>query len=207
MTLIMKSAAYVRCNPVQTNAHRERKRVVDDLLKWDAGIVCGESEIDQAGNEGAVDLISADGHGNPLGSFRLLPTVRPHIPGSRIAELCDAPVPAGANVFQISRARFSARIGSAKRIRIRNQLVTAAVEFALFNDVDTFTCVATAGMYSQILALGWMCEPLGLPRMVGDDLTGALRISVTRETPRLLLEAGTYVPSKLELATAALLAA
>jgi len=90
---------------------------------------------------------------------------------------------------------------------VTSELTTAAVEFALFNGIDTFTCIADGGWYSQILALGWMCEPLGLPRIVGGTMTGALRISITRETPRLLLEAGTYSHSTLELATPASMAA
>ena len=65
---------------------------------------------------------------------------------------------------------------------MRNQLATAATEFALFNGIDSYTCIATGGLYSQILALGWMCEPLGLPRIVDHTLTGALKISITRET-------------------------
>jgi hypothetical protein len=43
--------------------------------------------------------------------------------------------------------------------------------------------------------------------MVGSTMMGALQITVTRETPRLLLNAGSYVHSTLELATPALLAA
>jgi N-acyl-L-homoserine lactone synthetase len=207
MTLIMKSEAYVRGDLIAANMHRERKRVFVDLLKWDVPIVDGEFEIDQFDDSAAVYLVSAESDCSHRGSLRLLPTTRPHILGSLFPELCDGPVPTGPNVYEITRACFSPRLRASERIRVRNQLVTAAVELALFNGIDTFTCLATAGMYSQVLSLGWMCEPLGLPRLVGDALTGALRISVTRETPRLLQQAGTYTPSKLELATPALLAA
>jgi N-acyl-L-homoserine lactone synthetase len=207
MTLIMKSEAYVRGDLIAANMHRERKRVFVDLLKWNLPVVDGEFEIDQFDHSGAVYLIVADSDCSHLGSFRLLPTTRPHILGSLFPELCEGPLPTGPNIYEITRACFSPRIPATERIQVRNQLVTAAVEFALFNGIDTFTCLATAGMYSQVLALGWMCEPLGLPRMVGNALTGALRIAVTPDTPRLLLEAGTYSPSRLELATPALLAA
>lgn len=207
MTLIMKSDAYVRGDLIAANMHRERKRVFVDLLKWDLAVVNDEFEIDEFDHPAAVYLISAEADGTHRGSIRLLPTTRPHILGSLFPDLCEGPVPTGPNVYEITRGCFSPRIGAAGRMRVRNQLATAAVEFALFNGIDTFTCIANGALYSQILALGWRCEPLGLPRIMENTLTGALRIAVTPETPRLMHEAGSYVHSTLELATPALLAA
>lgn len=207
MTLVMKSDAYVRGDLTAASMHRDRKRVFVDLLKWDVPVVDGEYEIDQFDTSSTVYLIAAEPDGQHCGSFRLLPSTRPHILGSLFPQLCDGPVPVGQNVYEITRACFSPRIRAAQRLRARNQLVTAAVEFALFNGIDTYTCVADGGWYSQILSLGWICEPLGLPQIIDGALTGALKIEVTRDTPRLLLEAGTYSHSRLELATPALLAA
>ncbi len=207
MTLIMKSEAYARGDLIAANMHRDRKRIFVDLLKWDVPVINGEFEIDQFDNASAVYLICADDDGSHRGSLRLLPTNRPHILGTLFPELCEGPVPAGPNIYEITRCCFSPRIRASERLRVRNQLATAAVEFALFNGIDAFTCVADGGWYSQILSMGWMCEPLGLPRLLANSMTGALKISVTRETPRLLLEAGIYSHSTLELATPALLAA
>ncbi len=207
MTLIMKSQAFASGDVVAANMHRDRKRVFVDLLKWDVPVIDGEFEIDQFDHAGAVYLICADEDGGHRGSIRLLPTTRPHILGSLFPELCDGPPPSGPSVYEITRACFSPRIRAAERLRARNQLATAAVEFALFNGIDRFTCVADGGWYSQILSLGWMCRPLGLPRLIDQSLTGAIEIAITRDTPRLLLEAGTYSHSTLELATPARLAA
>lgn len=207
MTLVMKSDAYVRGNLIAANMHRDRKRVFVDLLKWDVPVVDGEFEIDQFDHAGAVYLICADEHGNHRGSLRLLPTTCPHILGSLFPDLCDGPVPSGPNVYEITRCCFSPRIRAADRLRVRNQLATAAVEFALFNGIDTYTCVAEGGWYSQVLSMGWICEPIGLPNLSRNTLTGALKIAITPDTPRLLRDAGIYTHSTLELATPALLAA
>lgn len=207
MTLIMKSESYARGDLIAANMHRDRKRVFVDLLKWDVPVIDGQYEVDQFDHAGAVYLIVAEEDGTHRGSIRLLPTNRPHILGSLFPELCEGPLPSGSNVYEITRGCLSPRLRAAERLRVRNQLTTAAVEFALFNGIDTFTCVAEGGWYSQILSLGWMCEPLGLPRILDGTMTGALKIGVTRDTPRLLLEAGTYNHSTLELATPALLAA
>lgn len=207
MTLIMKSESYARGDLIAANMHRDRKRVFVDLLKWDVPVIDGQYEVDQFDHAGAVYLIVAEEDGTHRGSIRLLPTNRPHILGSLFPELCEGPPPSGSNVYEITRGCLSPRLRAAERLRVRNQLTTAAVEFALFNGIDTFTCVAEGGWYSQILSLGWICEPLGLPRILDGTMTGALKIGVTRDTPRLLLEAGTYNHSTLELATPALLAA
>lgn len=206
MTLVMKSESYLRGDLIAADMHRDRKRVFVDLLKWNVPVVDGEFEIDQFDHAAAVYLISADESGH-RGSLRLLPTTQPHILGSLFPELCDGDVPAGPTVYEITRCCFSPRIRAAERLKVRNQLATAAVEFALFNGIDTYTCIAEGAWYSQILAMGWLCEPIGLPRISRNALLGALKISITQETPRLLQEAGIYTRSTLELATPALLAA
>lgn len=207
MTLIMNGGALTRGERIAAAMHRDRKRVFVDLLGWQVPVVAGEFEVDQFDHPQAVYLVSAESDGEHRGSIRLLPTTRPHILGSLFPELCEGDVPVGPNVYEITRGCLSPRLRAAERLRVRNQLTTAAVEFALMNGVDTFTCVADGGWYSQILALGWKCKPLGLPRLVGATLTGALRIAIDANTPQLLKDAGTHAPSTLEWADAQSLAA
>lgn len=198
MTMILNSNALTQGERIAANMHRDRKRIFVDLLGWDVPTVAGEYEVDQFDGPGAVYLVSGEANGEHCGSIRLLPTIQPHILGSLFPELCDGKVPIGPNVYEITRGCLSPRLRSAERLRIRNQLTTAAVAFALENRIDTFTCVADGGWYSQILSLGWRCEPLGLPMIIGGAMTGALRICVERNTPQLLADAGTYAPSTLE---------
>src|SRR4051812_27780219 len=135
MTIIMKSDAYARGDVIAANMHRDRKLVFIDLLKWDVPVIAGEFEVDEFDHSGAVYLISAEADGEHRGSIRLLPTTRPHILGSLFPELCDGAVPAGHNVYEITRGCLSPRLRATERLRVRNQLTTAAVEFALFNGV------------------------------------------------------------------------
>lgn len=200
MTLIMNSDAYASGDRIAANMHRDRKHVFVDLLKWRVPVVAGEFEVDQFDTPRATYLVSADGSGEHYGSFRLLPSTGPHILGTLFPELCDEGVPVGPNVVEISRGCLSPRLRAAQRLRVRNQLVTAAVEFALANGIDTFTCVADGGWYSQILAMGWRCAPLGLPREIDGALTGALKIHIDRETRAHLRASGIYFPSTLEFA-------
>jgi len=70
--------------------------------------------------------------------------------------------------------------------------VSALVRFALANGIRTYTGVAEMGWLQQILAFGWDCRPLSVPRRLGCGLTGALAISIDGETPALLDQNGIW---------------
>ncbi|MBO9582056.1 MAG: autoinducer synthase [Sphingobium sp.] len=182
--------------------HRDRKRVFVDLRKWDVPVVDGQYEIDQFDGDHAVYLVSASDEGEHRGSIRLLPTLQPHILGSLFPDLCEGPSPVGAQIWEITRGCISPRLPAAERRRERNRLTSAAVEFALLNGISRFVCVADSSWLSQILALGWICEPLGEPRTISGATTGALQIHVSEQTIALLRAAGTYEPANLTLGTA-----
>ncbi|MDH2134795.1 GNAT family N-acetyltransferase [Sphingobium yanoikuyae] len=192
-------------SPLLDDMYQQRKHVFVNLLKWDLQILDGRFEVDQFDTDMAIYLIAADTDGRHLGSIRLLPTTGDHLLGTIFPQLSDGPVPSGPTVMEISRGCLSTSLRARERLAIRNRLTTAVVEYALASGVDQLTCIADAGWYSQILALGWDCRPLGLARRIAGSMTGALAIQVTPETPRLLHEAGTYdytqlVPALQEVA-------
>jgi N-acyl-L-homoserine lactone synthetase len=173
-----------------------RKQVFVDLLKWNVPILEGRFEVDQFDDEQAIYIIVADPAGEHLGSTRLLRTTRPHILGTLFPELCSGPVPAGEDVFEITRFCLGRNQGAARRRHTRNRLVSALVRFALANGIKTYTGVAEMAWLQQILAFGWDCRPLGAPRHLGSALTGALAISITPETPSLLERSGIWAGEK-----------
>jgi acyl-homoserine lactone synthase len=185
------------------NMHRDRKRVFVDLRRWDVPVIDGQYEIDQFDSEQAVYLVSASDEGEHRGSIRLLPTQRPHILGSLFPHLCDGPSPVGEDVWEITRGCISPRLRPAERLRERNMLTTAAVLFAQMNAITRFVCVADSSWLSQILALGWHCEPLGEPRIIAGSTTGALQIHICEQTIARLRSAGTYEAVTLKLGGAA----
>lgn len=176
----------------------DRKRVFVDILKWDIPND-GVSERDQFDDDFAEYLIVCDPESNlHLGSVRLLRTDRPHILGDIFPQLCDVPVPKGPSIREITRLCLSPSLRAKERRKVRDRLATALVEYALLTDIHSYTGVAEMGWLTQILALGWRCSPLGIPKQIGTSLIGALQIHIGPGSINLLRQAGTYSTSGLQ---------
>ncbi|TPE62598.1 autoinducer synthase [Sandaracinobacter neustonicus] len=167
-----------------------RKSVFVDLLKWDVPVIDDAYEVDQFDDGHATYLVLADRQGAHMGSARLLQTVRPHILDSFYEALCDGAPPRGPTTREITRFCLDRRLTARERRSVRNTLVGAIANHALANGISLYTAIAEVGWMQQILAFGWRCQPLGLPREIGGQLLGALRIEITSETPALLAAAG-----------------
>ena len=176
-----------------------RKRVFVDLLKWQVPVLEGRFELDQFDDEHATYLIVRGDEGEHLGSARLLETVRPHLLDTLFAGLCAAPPPRGPNILEITRFCLERRLPAPRRLAVRNCLVSALVEYAMLRGISTYTGVAELGWLQQILAFGWECRPLGLPKVIDGRTLGALRIEISGETPKLLADNGIYAAPKLDL--------
>ncbi|PJG49624.1 autoinducer synthase [Sphingobium sp. LB126] len=197
MIRIIEGAEKPGTNPLLDAMHRDRKRVFVDFRKWNVPVVNGEFEIDQFDGPRTVYCIASDEYGAHNGSIRLLPSTAPHILGDLFPELCDEEVPTGPGIWELTRACLSPRLTPMARKQTRNALTTAVVEYALYRGITAYTCIADSGWWSQVLALGWDCRPLGLPRLIDRTMTGALQIEITPATPTLLEQAGTYIPCRL----------
>lgn len=198
MVTLAQSVPAPLCLPALREMFEARKRVFVDLLKWDVPVLDGRYEIDQFDDGDATYLIVPDEHGGHSGSARLLKTTQPHILDTLFPELCAAPAPSGPGIFEITRFCLGAGQGAKDRLETRNRLVSALVDFALDHDIETYTGVAEMGWLQQILAFGWRCRPLGLPRTIDGKMLGALRIDISPETPRLLEANGIYRSTPLQ---------
>jgi acyl-homoserine lactone synthase len=163
-----------------------RKAVFVDLLKWDVPVIDGRFEVDQFDNPHARYLVLGDTEGRHLGSARL----RPHILGDLYPQLCEASVPSGPGIFEITRFCLDRRLRAAERRLVRDTLATALAHYALANHITSYSAIADIAWLQQILAFGWRCRPLGLPVTIDGKMLGALRIEIDADTPRLLAEAG-----------------
>lgn len=200
MVLVVEGTHRPLDNAALCSMFEARKRVFVDLLKWDVPVLDGRYEVDEFDDEHAVYLILAGEQGEHIGSARLLDTCRPHILGTIFPELCAETPPHGPDILEISRFCLSPDRPACERRETRNRLVTALAHFALARGVTAYTGVADLRWLQQILAFGWRCRPLGVPRAFEGKMIGALRIDVCPETPALLARNGIYTPVTLDLA-------
>lgn len=184
--------------PALQEMFEARKRVFVDLLKWDVPVLEGRYEVDQFDDEYAAYLIVPDEDGGHAGSARLLQTVRPHILDTLFPDLCAVPPPRGLNVLEITRFCLGREQDAQGRLETRNMLVSGLVRYALDNGVETYVGVAEMGWLQQILAFGWHCRPLGLPRVIDGRMLGALRIDISADTSSLLEANGIYRHTPLQ---------
>ncbi|HEY0107779.1 MAG TPA: acyl-homoserine-lactone synthase [Rhizomicrobium sp.] len=166
--------------------HADRKRIFVDALKWEIPVVDGKYEIDQFDNDDAVYLLALDPRREThLGSVRLLPSSKPHLLGDVFPMLCDNGVPRGDDIWEITRLCTAPQLRGREAWLARSYLAVGMVEFALLYGISKYTCVAETSWLSSIMAVGWECEPLGLPKELNGESVGALTISITPATLQL----------------------
>lgn len=176
-----------------------RKEVFVDLLKWDVPVLEGRFEMDQFDDDRAVYILITDPHGTHLGSARLLETETPHILDTLFRDLCAGAPPKGEQILEITRFCLARDQRAVMRLAVRNSLVSALVDYALWRGVTAYTGVAEMGWLSQILAFGWDCRPLGSPRVHNGRMLGALRINMSDRTPALLAANRIYSRTDLKV--------
>lgn len=191
------SRAAIQTDPLLLRTmHEDRKRVFIDTLRWQLPHD-GSQEHDQFDADGAVYLAGKDRSGSHRVSVRLLDTERPHIVGSLFPFLCQAPLPRGPRVREITRYIASPRARASERLIARNMMARALAEYAHLHGITTYTAVCDISFLSQILAAGWRCDPLGLPRPVDGSVIGAFCIHIESDTIERMARSWRYLKPAL----------
>lgn len=184
MVLVLRGGGNGRFKGVLAAMHRDRKRVFVDRLRWRVPVVADEFEVDGFDTDAAVYLLNLDAERRHLGSLRLLPSTGPHLLADVFPHLCQRGVPRGDDVWEITRLCTSPEASAAKTVR--QELAVAVIEYALLSGIRQLTSVTHLAYLSQLLSVGWDCEPLGLPQELDGVAVGAVVINVTSETLALM---------------------
>jgi len=162
--------------------HAERKRVFVDMLHWDLSHE-DNLEYDEFDTDDAQYLILQDQEsGDHLASLRLLRTDRPHLLGEVFPSLCEEGVPSGFDIREITRFCLSSRLNAQDRLQARNILVRGMIEYGLMAGFSAYTAVCEMSFLSQVLAVGWDIDPLGMPQVIEGRMVGAFRIELAADT-------------------------
>lgn len=190
MLLIVDSTNRALEHKAMRTMFEARKRVFIDLLKWDIPALADRFELDHFDDTEATYLIVTDTEGEHLASARLLLTTRPALLDSLFPGLVAGEVPQGADVLEITRFCLSPGIGAQQRRIARDALLVGLAEFALANDIRTYTGVAELPWFHQIQTFGWECRLLGEPALHRGQALVALRIDIDTSTVAKLADAG-----------------
>jgi N-acyl-L-homoserine lactone synthetase len=145
--------------------HRQRKAVFVDKLAW--GLVHSAGlEIDAYDRADAIYLIDAETRTSaPQASARLLPTTLPHLMGEQFADLCEAPMPQGPDVWEATRfCPAPAMPAGAPRREMLGRMIAAIMETAFLFGIERILYVADAALAPVALRAGWSAAALGAPR-------------------------------------------
>jgi len=183
MIRILKYDERDRCGQAFDTMFEDRKALFVDLLGWDVPVVDDRFEIDAFDRDGALYLVALDDEGEHQGSLRLLPTDRPHLLDSLFAGLCPLGIPAGVNVLEITRLCLPSRLGARSRLSVRNALISVMVDHAVAHGIDRLTGLVEASFRREVLAMGWLAEPLGPAVPFGGAPLGAFALHIDATTP------------------------
>lgn len=187
MVAVITSENRARYREQIDQMHRDRKKVFVDRWKWDVPVIDGQYEIDQFDTDGAIYLLSLEAQSRiHLSSVRLLPTTEPYLLGTLFEELCENAPPEDEQTWEITRYCEAPDSPKAFARAAGDKIGIALVEFALLYGISNYVCVTHAAMLSQVLAEGWECEPLGLPREINGELLMAITMKVSTATLQLL---------------------
>ena len=182
MVCLVNNLNLLQYDTLVQSMHQDRKRVFVDLLRWDVPHD-GIGERDQFDDDHAEYLIVQDPvSGEHCASLRLLRTDHPHILGTLFADLCEGDVPSAPDIREVTRLCMSPRLRARDRLAARNTLIRGMVEYALLTGIRAYTGVADMVWLTQILAAGWDCRPLGMPKPIEGAMLGGLIIHITPDT-------------------------
>lgn len=163
---------------------RDRKSIFVDFLKWqDLNVIDGVYEKDAYDTDRATYLISADRETHQhVCSMRLMPTTGPHLLRDVFPDLCEGEIPVGEDVWEVTRLCTSPKLKGDAGRTARRHLSIAMVEFALLYQLTRLTMISHMEYLSRLMAVGWECRPLGLPKERQGQLFGAMEVSITPAT-------------------------
>ncbi len=165
--------------------HRDRKRLFVDIFRWGLSHENGE-ERDAFDDDDASYLVLSDDTDRHVASIRFLRTDRPHLLDSVFPELCDAAIPRGPDIREITRLCLPLR--KRDRIAARNILARGIIDYAAIAGVTSYTAVCHMAFLSELLSAGWRCTPLGQPESINGAPAGAVQIHMDDDTAGLLAE-------------------
>jgi len=168
-------------------AYRLRHDVFVEEKGWRDLAQPDQREIDQFDNEHALHMICRQ-NGKVVGYQRMLPTTKPHLLSSVLADLCEVERPVGDHIWEWTRycvAKPHRERGRALS-PVANALLSAIVEWGMESGVDRIIIEMEPIWLLRLVQLNFMVTPLGIPREIGGDSVVAVIAKFDHRTLEML---------------------
>lgn len=182
---------------------RLRHEVFVEELGWSALAQPDRMEADQFDHEEAVHhLVLRDGQ--LAGYQRMLPTTRPYQLTEVFPELCVGRIPAGTDIFELTRYAVAPCFRDGRRgvATVGSELMAGFMEWGLANGVDQIIVEAEPMWIPRTLQLQFLVTPLGYLRTYGQQQIIAMLLRFNMDTLRAVRERRNHFEPVLVSATA-----
>ncbi|WP_416797699.1 acyl-homoserine-lactone synthase [Ciceribacter azotifigens] len=168
-------------------AYRLRHDVFVEEKGWCDLAHADRREIDQFDNDHALHMICRQ-DGRVVGYQRMLPTTKPHLLSSVLADLCEVERPVGDHIWEWTRYCVARPYRERGRTLspIANELLSAIVEWGMESGVDRIIIEMEPIWLLRLVQLNFLVTPLGIPREIGKDSVVAVVAKFDRRTLEML---------------------
>ncbi|GEM_PF-895057 len=126
-------------------------------------------------------VVTAPGIDTILGALRLLPTDRAHLLNTLFPDLCQAQIPQGTHIREVSQIYLHPELRNQRR-RVMLQLASALVQYGLLTGISAYTTVMESIWSDYLSSIGWHITRLGPDRIVAGISLRASQIHLDNNT-------------------------
>jgi N-acyl-L-homoserine lactone synthetase len=144
---------------------RQRHKIFIEEKGWQLASRDG-LEIDQYDNDETLYLLQYASDGTLIASMRMAATDRPFMVLDAFADMVRGPVPAGADIWELTRGALSPKLRKSKHY---GHIICAVIEAALLWQVKTSIGLYSVDYIVKQTRIGLDLKPLGPPRIIDGE--------------------------------------
>lgn len=165
MVHVVVGATNPNCRVMLAKMFRQRNEVFVVEKGWKLKTYNG-LEFDKYDTEETIYLMTFDDDENIVASMRMNPTHGPYMLADIFAEVCEAPIPRGRDVWELTRGALSKTL---RKSGYWGRMQCAMLESALLWGATTATGFFSVDHIMKQLRVGLDIKPLGPPRVVDGE--------------------------------------
>lgn len=165
MVHVVVGATNPNCRQMLAKMFRQRYEVFVKEKGWNLKTYNG-LEFDKYDTSSTIYLMQFDARSNLVASMRMNPTDQPFMLADIFSEVCEAPIPRGPDVWELTRGALSKNL---RKSGYWGRMQCAMLEAALLWGAKKATGFFTVDHIMKQMRVGLDVKPLGPPRIVDGE--------------------------------------